>query len=205
MRIHANNMMSSCHRCSFDDQNYARQECRLQNIGTRQAFRHICLHKYDTWIMFWWQWDQPLSNVFMLMYTRKGPWVKLSWQMDSVGSTSWLTLNRMRRMRTCKNPALLQTCRSYTAYSLALHFLREVHRTDGTDEDYQVGMEIMKNECQNIIDVLQNCWDSMTHGTIDDLHPTSSWSCRRRITIPGLDANPDRRLAYWKTYVSESI
>jgi hypothetical protein len=83
-----------------------------------------------------------------------------------------------------------------TIYSLSLHFLGKEPRTDGTDEDYQVDMEIMKNECQNIINILQNYQDAMTDGTIDDLHPTSSWSCRRRITIPGLDASPDRRLAY---------
>ena len=42
-----------------------------------------------------------------------------------------------------------------TLHNLAMHFIRKVPRDDEPDSNYQEGMEIIKQECTSIIDILE--------------------------------------------------
>ena len=42
-----------------------------------------------------------------------------------------------------------------TLYNLVTHFIRKVPRDDEPDPNYQDGMEIIKQECKNIVDILE--------------------------------------------------
>jgi len=42
-----------------------------------------------------------------------------------------------------------------TLYDMAVNFIKKVPRDDDPDPNYQEGMGIIKQECENIIDILE--------------------------------------------------